>query len=421
VAGLIAAPVAAEDWPQFQGPRRDGTSAETGLARTWPAGGPPVVWTIALGPGFGGAAVKGEEVYLLDREGEQKDVLRCLDFKTGAERWRYAYEAPGRLDYQGSRSVPTVTDSRVYTIGGFGHVYCFDRATHQPVWSLRLEDRYPSADMPKWGWAQSPLLHEGRVYVAPLGSDVGLAALDAETGKEIWRSGTLGTTHSTTAIVELFGTPQVLLVSVQGRRDGLLSSFDPRTGAVLWTSGAYDNIIPIPAPLRIDDSRLFVTGGYEAGSVMLEVKRGGSGVETAEIFRIKRGSQIHPPLLHGGHIYMLANENWNEKRRRAEGGLMCLDLQGQEQWRTGESPYIGRGGMLLADGMLIIQDGYNGALRLVEPNPQKFTLLAQANVFGVTDDSDGRMWAPMALSQGKLLLRSQSELKCVDVRKPPGG
>ena len=99
---------------------------------------------------------------------------------------------------------------------------------------------------------------------------------------------------------------------------------------------------------------------------------------------------------------------------------MCLDLDGNEVWRTGDDPYLGRGGMLLADGMLIVQDGYSGALRLVEPTPEGFRVLAVCDPFGVTDGKDHRMWAPLALSDGNLLVRSQDELKCVNLRAAPG-
>jgi outer membrane protein assembly factor BamB len=402
------------DWPHFQGPARNSTSAETGLRRAWPTPGPPVRWTAAIGPGYGGAAVRDGDVMLLDRERERRDVLRCFDLETGQERWRFAYDAPGRLNYGGSRTVPTITEDRVYTIGAFGHVHCLDRSTHAPVWQCSLEERF-EGDMPVFGWAQSPVLHEGLVIVAPLGPAVGLVALDAATGREVWRSGPLGSSHSTPALVELGGTTHLVFLSRDGER-GLLTSFEPTTGRVLWQHEGYVVKRAIPAVTRVSDDRLFVTGGYRAGSLMLEVAAREGGYRTRELFRHQRGSQIHLPILVDDHLFVLANENWNDRRRHEEGGMMCLDLEGNERWRTGADPYLGRGPMLLADGMLIVQDGYSGILRLVEPRADEFRVLASADLFGVTDDEDHGMWAPMALSDGRLLLRSQTELKCVDLR-----
>ena len=110
-AGLIALIVTlsvartfAEDWPQYYGPRRDGTSTEKGLLRTWPKEGPKVLWTAPVGIGYGGPVVSGGKVYLLDRDDKVGDKLRCLDFATGKELWSFAYDAPGRFDHPGSRT-----------------------------------------------------------------------------------------------------------------------------------------------------------------------------------------------------------------------------------------------------------------------------------------------------------------------------
>src|SRR5689334_12257430 len=84
VTGTLAA-----DWPWVYGPRRDGTSDQKGLLRTWPAAGPKVLWTLPVGPGFGGPAISGGKVYLLDRDEKVGDTLRVLDFATGKELWTF--------------------------------------------------------------------------------------------------------------------------------------------------------------------------------------------------------------------------------------------------------------------------------------------------------------------------------------------
>ncbi|MFQ5810286.1 MAG: PQQ-binding-like beta-propeller repeat protein, partial [Armatimonadota bacterium] len=97
------------DWPQYLGPTRDAKSSETGIARSWPEGGPKVLWTVPLGAGFGGAAISKGKVYVLDRIGSEQDVLRCLDLVSGEEEWSFAYDAPpGTRSHPGSRSVPAI-------------------------------------------------------------------------------------------------------------------------------------------------------------------------------------------------------------------------------------------------------------------------------------------------------------------------
>ena len=123
---MLALLCRAEDWPQYLGPDRNAVSMETGIMRSWPEGGPQVLWTIPMGSGFGGAAVSRGKVYALDRNGDKGDVFRVIDLASGKEDWSYAYEAPGKLDHGGSRSVPAVDGNLVYTCGPFGHYHCFD-------------------------------------------------------------------------------------------------------------------------------------------------------------------------------------------------------------------------------------------------------------------------------------------------------
>jgi hypothetical protein len=78
----------AQDWPQFLGPDRNSKSPETGILRTWPEEGPEVLWTVDLGIGYGGPVVKNGKVYLLDREKETADIMRCFDLNTGEELWK---------------------------------------------------------------------------------------------------------------------------------------------------------------------------------------------------------------------------------------------------------------------------------------------------------------------------------------------
>jgi len=111
---------------------------------------------------------------------------------------------------------------------------------------------------------------------------------------------------------------------------------------------------------------------------------------------------------------VLVNENWNDPRNnRKEGGLMCLDMHGKELWRTGEDPYFGRGHALLAGDHLLIQDGFDGTLRVVRASPKGYEQVAQTNLFPDNTTRDGQMWAPMAVAGGHLVLRSQDELVCV--------
>ena len=133
VAGVFAA-----DWPGYLGPRRDGTSTEKGILRTWPKEGPKVLWTVPLGAGFAGPAVSRGKVYLLDRDDKVGDILRVYDFATGKELWNFAYDAPGRFEFPGSRTTPTVDGNIVYIAGPLGDLHAIDINTHKPVWRKNI-------------------------------------------------------------------------------------------------------------------------------------------------------------------------------------------------------------------------------------------------------------------------------------------
>jgi len=137
VALLVSVSIAtayAADWPGYLGPRRDGTSTEKGLLRSWPKEGPKVLWTAPLGAGFAGPAVSRGKEYLLDRDDNVGDILRVYDLATGKERWTFAYDAPGKFEFNGSRTVPTVDGDLVYTCGPLGDLYAININTHKPVW-----------------------------------------------------------------------------------------------------------------------------------------------------------------------------------------------------------------------------------------------------------------------------------------------
>jgi len=408
-----------EDWPQFQGPQRNGVSTEKNLLREWPESGPPVLWSASIGPGFAGASISDGEVYLLDRVAQEADLLRCFDLESGKELRRHQYEVPGRLSYPGSRSIPTVDGDRVYTVGSFGNIYCWNRKTFEPVWHISFQEVYETMP-PRWGYAQSPVIIGDLVYVAPMTEEVGLIALDKHSGKVVWESEAVGQSYCTPMLAEIHGISQLLFISSNEDRIGIISSIDPQTGEIIWQYKGYGARHVIPAPFAISGNRIFITSGYGSGSSLIEVLKDGEAYDFREIFYTELGSQVHLPVFHENHLYFLANENGNQRNsRHEEGGLTCMNLDGTVDWRTGNAPNFGRGNMIFADGMLIILDGIDGTLRLIEPQSAGYRQIAEAPIFDTEtrDGEDQQMWAPMALSEGKLVLRSQNLLKCVDLRK----
>ncbi len=405
---FAVAQAGAEDWPGFQGADRDGV-AQGVLLTEWPADGPRVLWSNDVGPGFGGAAIAKGRAYILDRDGVNGDVLRVYNLKTGKPLWSAGYDAPGRANYHGSRCTPMVTDTHAFTVGPFGDIACFDLQTQAVAWRKHMDDF--GAFPPKFAWSQSPLIVGEWVVIAPMAEDAGLIALQQTTGEVAWQSGNIG--------AEGYGSPR--LVTLAGREQivyltsTLVSGVDPENGKVLWT---YDGIPVkrgIPTPTKVDGNKLFITAGYNSGSAMLEVRRESKGLVANELKRDREhGGQIHSALLVNKHLYV--NLNTNETLRRDAHGLGCFDLDGNLLWKNNNAPDINRGAVLAVGEHLLTLGGEDGVLRLVKADPEGYNELESIKVFDVKGNRN-MIWAAMAYADGYLVVRSQDQLKCIDLRR----
>ncbi len=412
MALMLGSVVNAADWPGFLGVNRDAVSLDAKPVQPWGKEGPKVLWEGKVGPGFGGAAIAEGKVYLLDRILGEKDVLRCLDLKTGKELWKYAYDAPGRNSFNGSRSTPTVGKKHVYTVGGFGDVYCIDKTTHKMVWKMNVNKKYTKGKN-NWGIAQSPLLYGSTLIVSSTHkSTPGLIALNKDTGVVVWESENFGgDDYSSPTIRTVQGVEGVMLIT--GRQ---LFFVNPKTGKTIWHFDGYSVKFAIPMPTVLSDGKhIYLTGGYSAGSVMITVEKQGSEYKISEKFRLEEGAQLHPAIEYNGYLYVNTNENaFLRKSGRDKRGLACLDPKtGKFKWKTGAKPNFHRGHVLRVKDRLVALDGELGNLHIVAASPDGYKELCKAKVLS---DRSKKIWGPMAISDGLLVIRSQKEIKCVDLR-----
>ncbi len=415
---LLCTLPAAADWPGFQGLNRDGVVPDATIRTDWPDAGPPVLWTADTAPGFGSAAIVGDTVYLLDRNGIKGDRLRALHLNTGQEQWVIDYDAPGRLSYDGARSTPTVewsfTGRRAYTVGPLGHITCFDLVEAKILWQKHMDDF--GAAPPKWGWSQSPLLIGDLVIIQPMADDAGLVALNQVTGEVAWQSKSIGNEgYASPRRVKLAGTKQLITFTATQ-----VTGLSPKTGDILWT---YDNIPvkrAIPTPALVGDDKLFITAGYDAGSALIEITHQENIFAVKELKRDQdHGGQIHSALPLGQHLYANLNTNENLRQRGKDAhGLGCFDLAGNLLWKSDNAPDLNRGPILALGQYLLTLGGEDGTLRLIKPDPAGYQELAQAKVFPA-DQNRNMIWAPMSFANGLLLVRSQNQLKCIDLRPNP--
>lgn len=416
------------DWPQYLGPNKNATSDEKGLLRSWPASGPKVLWTLELGPGFGGAAVSKGRIYLLDRIYGKKDVFRCIDLNNGKEIWSFAYDAKGRLSHQGSRSTPAVDGDYVYTCGSFGDVYCFNARTRKPVWNKNVWTDFGGRKVPGWGICQNPLIYKDMLILASQTDKAGIVAYDKITGRVKWVSEALPglLSYVTPVVVNIEGQDQIVMIRATDRRerggrsapaggwegepddgvDGVVLGMSVEDGSTLWTYNGWQSRIPIPNVADLGDGRLFISGGYMAGSSMIKVGKAGDGYIVDELYTTQDfGTHVHPPVIYKGHFYGHCTTNTRRD------GMSCMSIDGKLKWKTGRSPVFDKGGFILVDDLILSVDGEEGILYLIEPNPYGFKKLASVDLLDTNE-----CWGPLALSDGKLLIRDQKQMKCVSVK-----
>ena len=386
-------------WPCFRGAHRDDVNTESTISpQSWGPAGPRKLWSQELGEGYAAAAVSNGRVYLLDYDkAAHADALRCFTSSDGTEIWRSSYSVTIKPNHGISRTVPAVSGGYVVSLGPKCQTMCADAKTGAVKWRIDLVQGY-GATVPEWYAGRCPLIDGNRVILAPGGASL-LIAVDLKTGKLLWKTPNPGgwkMTHVSILPVNAGGTPEYVYCSSGG-----VAGVSAADGALLWQNT--DWVIPtavVPTPVDIGDGRVFLSGGYGAGSMMLKVS--GHTVQTLwrvgpEVF----GSDQQTPIYYQGHIYGVI----------PGGELVCLSLDGKQVWRSGPEHQFGLGPYMIADGMIYVLAD-DGTLSLAAASPAGFQQLAQAKILNGPE-----AWGPLALAGGRLLARDLNQLVCLDVTR----
>lgn len=391
-------------WPQFRGPNGDGLSRETTpLARAWAASEPRELWGLEVGDGYAGAAVLHGRVYLMDYDvAKKQDALRCLSLADGRELWRFAYPVPVKRNHGMSRTVPAIDDKIAVALGPKCHVVALDPASGELKWGLDLVRQF-GATVPPWYAGQCPLLDQGAVILAPGGKNALLLAVDEQSGAVRWQTPNprgWKMTHASVTPMEFAGERLYIYCANNG-----VVGVSAKDGKLLWETTDWKiSIATVPSPLILEGGRIFLSGGYNAGSVMLQLKKEGDRWLAQTAFRLPPevfGATQHTPILLGEHLYGV----------RPDGKFVCLTLDGKTVWTSAAGQQFGLGPFLAADGVIFALNDA-GLLRLIEATPAKYNMLAQAQVLKGRES-----WGPLALAGGRLLARDLTRLVCLDVAR----
>jgi outer membrane protein assembly factor BamB len=398
-APALEAPVApavvwTTHWTDFRGPRRDGHYTAGPIRTDWTTLRP--LWKQPAGGGFASFVVAGGHAFTIEQRG-QDEVAAAYDVLTGRELWTNAWNALLRdsMGGDGPRATPTWHDGRLYVLGATGEFRALDAATGRTLWRTNILTDAGVGNI-DWGMAASPLIVDNTVVVLPGGSDgQSVVAYDRESGKRVWGALDDKAGYSSPMLVTLSGVRQILTFT--GTR---LVGLVPENGRLLWEfpweTGTEVNA---SQPLVAGPDRVFISTDYGADGAMLQVAPGADGQLTVrELWRTNRmNNYFTSAVLHDGFIYGLDRSI-----------LACIDAAtGELQWKGGRYGY---GQVMLASGHLIVLTE-EGELALVRADPTAHQELTRFPAL------DGKTWNHPAMSDGILLIRNIEEMAAFDLTK----
>ncbi len=421
----LAASVTAADWPQWRGPNRDGKSAETGLLKEWPEGGPDLAWkTEGLGAGFSSVSVKDGRIYTMGDLDDGQYVL-ALKEDGGEILWKTKVGPIHEDDYGGSRCTPTTDGDRLFVTNTEGDVISLEAASGKEVWRVSMVEQYESYLMKAmgsydWRYTESPLVDGDKVIVTPGHIRAMMVALDKKTGEEIWKTqggrigpiGADGAAYSSVVVTEIDGTRQYVQLVGRG-----VMGVDAETGEMLWGYNRVANdIANIPTSIVTGDY-VFSSSGYGTGSALLKIKKNPDYDESSEerqpkwlaeevYFLEGNVMQNHHGglILHEGYIYTGTGHN--------KGFPLAVKMEnGEVAWGPIRNEGKDSAAITYADGRIYFRY-QNGLMILVEANPKEYI---EQGSFPIPDSSKPS-WSHPVIANGKLLLKEQGTLFAYDIK-----
>ncbi len=404
-------------WPQFRGPRRDEICDETGLLKSWPVGGPKLLWqTNGLGYGYSAPIITHGRIYLA---GETNKELRiyCLDLG-GRKIWDSpngrAWDGP----YPGARASCTYGDGRIYHLNGHGRIGCFDATTGKEFWATNILERF-GGKVPTWGIGENLLVDGNTVIVTPGGTRALMAGLDKKTGATVWSTEPLRLGLPPSAAHERlrrsegeidncgYGSP--ILFSL-GKRRLIVScsqrhvfSVDADSGQLLWTRPFPTRYLVIAATPVLVGRHIFVTApDTDDGGKLFRIEEQNGDISVQTVWTTPLDT------CHGG-VINIGDALYGSLYRQGRG-LVCVDA------RTGAFRFhlkeMEMGSLLWADERLycLSQDG---EMALLQPTADNFEV---AGRFRLVAGRKTDAWTHPVILDRKLYLRYHDSLFCYDVR-----
>jgi outer membrane protein assembly factor BamB len=403
-------------WRQWGGPSRNFMVGTTGLADSWPEGGPRVIWSRPLGTGHSSILADDGMLFTMYRAGNGRarqgpwdaaESVIALDAATGRTIWEHKY-ASKIEDFNygpGPHSTPLIVGDRLFTIGTNKQFFAFEKKTGKVLWSHDLIAEFDAPSLlirpvVKAGYGCSPIAFRETLICSVGGPGQSVVAFRQDTGAVVWKSGDFLVSETAPILIGLGAQRQLVIFG-----GGTVNGMDPATGRVLW-SHPHDpgNDLNINTPIfSSTDNILFVSSAYKAGSRAIRLSQKDGQTYPEELWFSNRVRYMFLSALRiGDYLYGTAGD-------LGPSFLTAMDIKtGQMVW---QHRGIGRASMVYADGKAILLEE-DGDLDLVKLAPEGVTVLAQTKLF------ETMSWTAPTLAGTTLYARDREKIVALDVGKP---
>ena len=396
-----AFPASAADWPQWLGPNRDGSSPD--VVAPW-KGKPKVLWRQPVGEGNSSPVVTGGRVFVHARvKDKDAEDVTAFDASTGKELWRTAYDRPAFLSLYGNgpRATPAVSVGKVYSFGITGILTCLDAASGKQIWQVDTSKKFSPPRL-AFGAACSPVAEGGRVLVNVGAKGASVVAFDQDTGKVGWKALDDPASYSSPIVFGEGTGRQAVFFTGRG-----IASLNPSDGTRYWEFPLVDKLLESSTtPVRVGGRLLASSITYGSVALDLQNKDGKPAYKEAWKNTGLTSYFSTPVAADGDHVLLVTGSN-PLAFQKARATLHCVDMRsGKTTWSKPDVGEYHAALLRTGDGKVLLLEEA-GDLVLLDPHPNEYRELARSRVCG-------HVWAHPALSDGKLYLRDDHDVICVE-------
>jgi outer membrane protein assembly factor BamB len=334
------------------------------LADSWPSDGPKKLWKRPLGEGYSAIAARADTLYTMYRRDaaawqiftSDQEIVVALDARTGRTKWEFAYDVRFRSDQgAGPHVMPQVAGGLVFSVGATGKLHALEASTGKLIWKRDLGGEF-GATTRLFGYSSHPLLYRDRLIVVGGGKGKAVAALEQQSGRILWTGHTFRNAFSSPVLVKVGGHDQVIVLGAQQ-----ICAIDPSTGNMLWVHrlGTDPGAAFAATPLWDPETRTLIFS-HHGGSTALRIGTAGSQFTVECLWANSKVRSVFSNLLLTGNVIYMSRGSYGP------GFLASAAIKtGEQRWSTRGFP---NANFLQADGKLIILDE-DGRLVLARPKP----------------------------------------------------